>query len=63
MIFEILDLIPLTWTSSYNNGELHRTDGPAVEYPNGDKYWWFNGKYIKCSSQEEFERLIMLGSC
>ncbi len=23
--------------------QLHREDGPAVEYPNGTKYWFFNG--------------------
>jgi hypothetical protein len=23
---------------------LHREDGPACEYANGDKYWCFNGK-------------------
>ena len=22
----------------------HRTDGPAVEYANGNKYWYLNGK-------------------
>jgi len=27
----------------YNEqGQLHRTDGPAVEYANGDKSWWVN---------------------
>ena len=26
------------------NGELHRTDGPAVEYANEDKIWYSNGK-------------------
>ena len=26
------------------NGKLHRTDGPAVEYANGDKFWYLNGK-------------------
>ena len=25
-------------------GKLHRIDGPAVEYPNGDKFWCQNGK-------------------
>jgi hypothetical protein len=30
------------WYNS--NGELHREDGPAVEYTNGDKYWYINGK-------------------
>ena len=29
----------------YNtNGELHRTDGPAVEYADGDKSWYQNGQ-------------------
>ena len=26
------------------NGNLHREDGPAVEYANGDKSWYLNGK-------------------
>jgi hypothetical protein len=26
------------------SGQLHRTDGPALEYTNGDKYWYINGK-------------------
>ena len=25
-------------------GQLHRTDGPAVEYSDGDKFWYINGK-------------------
>jgi hypothetical protein len=28
----------------YLNGNLHREDGPAVEYPDGGKTWWINGK-------------------
>jgi hypothetical protein len=39
------------------NNELHREDGPAVEYRNGDKCWWLNGKLhredgpaIQCAS-------------
>lgn len=27
----------------YKDGQLHRENGPAVEYPNGSKEWWFNG--------------------
>ena len=27
----------------YQNGELHRLDGPAVEYADGDKRWFQNG--------------------
>jgi len=42
------------------NGQYHREDGPAVEYANGFKYWYYHGKCIDCSSQEEFERLIKL---
>ena len=26
------------------NGELHRTDGPAVEWADGGKSWYLNGK-------------------
>jgi len=25
------------------NGQLHREDGPAVEWANGNKEWYFNG--------------------
>ena len=25
------------------NGLLHRADGPAIEYANGDKRWYVNG--------------------
>jgi len=29
----------------YLNGKLHREDGPAIEYADGDKSWWYlNGK-------------------
>ena len=27
-----------------SNGEVHREDGPAIEYSNGTKYWYLNGK-------------------
>ena len=26
------------------NGELHRTDGPAIEYANGHRTWYQNDK-------------------
>jgi len=41
---------PTVKTDSYGtkewwlDGELHRTDGPAVEYPNGTKQWCLNGE-------------------
>ena len=28
----------------YLNGELHREDGPAVEYADGDKFWFLHGE-------------------
>ena len=28
----------------YINGNLHREDGPAVEWANGNKFWYINGK-------------------
>ena len=42
------------------NGELHREDGAALIYNNGNKEWYLNDKYIPVSSQEEFERYIKL---
>ena len=30
-------------TEWYLNGELHREDGPAVEWANGSKQWYLNG--------------------
>jgi hypothetical protein len=26
------------------NNQLHREDGPAIEYANGDVEWWIRGK-------------------
>ncbi len=28
----------------WNWGELHRVNGPAMEYESGTKSWWLNGK-------------------
>lgn len=27
-------------------GRLHRDDGPAVEYADGDCEWWLNNKWL-----------------
>jgi cytoplasmic iron level regulating protein YaaA (DUF328/UPF0246 family) len=36
----------------YNEkGKLHREDGPAIEFWDGDKYWYLNGKQL---TEEEF---------
>ena len=44
----------------YMDGKRHRVDGPAIEYGCGNNVWYYQGKHIKCSSQEEFEKLLKL---
>ena len=40
---------------------VHRTNGPAFEYADGNKCWYYKGKLIEnCSSQEEFEKFLRL---
>ena len=39
-------------------GKYHREDGPAIEYENGRKEWWFEGQ--KIATQAEFEQLLRL---
>ena len=34
----------------YLNDKLHRTDGPAVEFKDGDKRWFING--VKLSEND-----------
>ena len=31
----------------YLNGNFHRTDGPAVEYSDGTKYWFLNNERVE----------------
>ncbi len=38
------------------NGVLHREDGPAIEYKNGTKKWWLNGRYYYFQ-EEWFDKL------
>jgi hypothetical protein len=41
----------------YNEqGQWHREDGPAVEWSDGDKYWYINDKEY---SEQEFNNLIL----
>ena len=42
--------------SWYNEaGQLHREDGPAIEYADGRKYWYINGKKL---TETEFNAYI-----
>ena len=38
-------------TAWYLNDKLHRINGPAVEYANGDKYWFLNDERL---TEKEF---------
>lgn len=44
----------------YKHNKRHRLDGPAVEYPSGEKEWWINANLIGRSfdgfTQEDFEK-------
>jgi len=42
----------------YLNGLLHREDGPAVEYADGNKEWWLNDTPY---SKEEYRLLTFFG--
>ena len=45
----------------YNQLEsIHRLNGPALEFSEGSKKWYYHGKYIECSTQKEFDRIIKL---
>jgi len=49
-----------TFKAWYQNGKRHRLNGPAIEDADygGEKRWFFEGRSISCSSQEEFEKII-----
>ncbi len=43
-------------TFYFKNKEMtinHREDGPAVEYTDGSKYWWLNGKEVTESEHKK----------
>lgn len=42
----------------FKDGRIHRENGPAVEYPNGHKEWFYYGRQIDCKDNEEFLRII-----
>jgi hypothetical protein len=47
----LLSSIQMDIKSGIINGKCHREDGPAVEYTNGSKAWYINGKRL---TEEEF---------
>jgi hypothetical protein len=45
---------------SNEQGEFHREDGPALEWVNGNKAYYYHDQKIECKTDEEFKRLIKL---
>jgi hypothetical protein len=43
------------------NGKRHRVDGPAIEYADGSKYWYFNG--VGYTKQDYYRELVSRGLC
>ena len=45
-------------------GQYHREDGPAIEYADGTKEWWINGKqysieeYMELISEENRDKIL-----
>jgi len=50
----------------YLNDKRHRTDGPAIEYSNGDEFWFLNGimlseeEYLQATRKKKLELLLFL---
>ena len=42
------------------NGKLHREDGPAVEWANGRKHWYLNGREITLGSKSKDSKVKAL---
>ena len=42
-------------------GKLHRDDGPAVEWPNGDKHWYRHGKLHRLDGHAVEHGTISIG--
>lgn len=44
----------------YKNGICHNDRGPAHVGSDGKLYWYLNGIYIPCNTQEKFLKLLKL---
>jgi hypothetical protein len=38
--------LELSSIEHYRNGSRHNENGPAIEYPNGNKIWYLNGERL-----------------
>tara|TARA_B110000503_G_C7114828_1_gene399881 strand:+ start:944 stop:1201 length:258 start_codon:yes stop_codon:yes gene_type:complete len=63
-IYQSLDNKVMAHSKTYSvlwlTGVRHRDDGPAVEYANGNKEWYYHGKHISCKDNQEFLRIIKM---
>ena len=48
------------YTAWFLNNLLHREDGPAIEWADGSREWYWRGKELDVNSQEEFEKMKSL---
>jgi hypothetical protein len=46
----------------YKDGNIHREDGPAVIYPDGDKRWWFVSNEYQAIMFDSKLVLVSLGN-
>ena len=44
----------------YLKDEIHREDGPAIEWANGGKFWYLNGKQV---TEEKHKKLATKSTC
>ena len=44
----------------YLNDQLHREDGPAIEYANGAEYWYLNDEEV---TEEEHKKRTSKATC
>jgi hypothetical protein len=50
------------WKIHYYNEkyDLHREEGPAIEYSTGHKEYYYNGEYIDVETDKEFKKYIKM---
>jgi hypothetical protein len=63
---QLIQTFPNGKTFYFYNDDLHREDGPAVEYPDGRKYWLLHGeayvfsRYLEKLSETKSDKEIFL---
>jgi hypothetical protein len=47
----------------YVNGKLHRLDGPAVEWANGERKWWLNDEPFERKEFDKHPLVVFVRLC